>query len=83
MPLWQAIALAVLVAIEILNFDLIRSMLTLNSTLLYVLFGINFILAIFVAIDYIILMLGDPSDPRLYDPSYSEPNEKLVDCHHC
>jgi len=78
MPLWQAVALAFLVVIEILNFDLIRSMILLNSTLLYVLFGINYIVAIFVAIDYLVLMLGDPSDPRLYDPSYSEPGEVLV-----
>ena len=74
MPLWQAIGIAVLVAIEILSFDLIKSMIELNYTLLYVLFGINYVLLIFVAIDYMILMLGDPSDPRLANPSYKEPD---------
>jgi hypothetical protein len=83
MPVWQAIALAVLVAIEILNFDLIRSMITLNSVLLYVLFALNFLFALLAAVDYVRLMLGDPSDPRLYDSGYREPNEVLVDCVRC
>lgn len=28
-------------------------------------------------------MLGDPSDPRLANPNYKEPDEVLVHCAHC
>ena len=37
----------------------------------------------FVIIDFFVLSFNDPSDPRLKDPSYSEPDEKLVKCYRC
>lgn len=55
-------------------------MLDLTSIPLYVLFAINCLFTILAAIDYVILLLGDPSDPRLADPSYTEPKQILVYC---
>ena len=74
MPLWQVIGLAIFLAIETLSFNLIKTMLDLDYIHLYVLFGINNCFLIFVVIDYLILMLGDPSDPRLANSSYKEPD---------
>jgi len=83
MPLWQMLALAIMAAIEILNFDLLRPMLDLASPFLYTLFALNYLAAVLVGIDYLVLLLGDPSDPRLADPSYQENNQILVNCHQC
>ena len=74
MPLWQVIGLAIFLAIETLSFNLIKTMLDLDYIHLYVLFGIKYCFLIFVVIDYLILMLGDPSDPRLANSSYKEPD---------
>ena len=49
-------------------------MLNLKYTILYILYGANYLGLLFVLVDFFVLSLSDPSDPRLKDPSYSEPD---------
>jgi hypothetical protein len=72
LPLWQIIALAVMAALQILNFNLITPTLELACVPLYFLFSLNYLCTALVAVDYIILLLCDPSDPRLADSNYRE-----------
>ena len=72
-----------MITIEVLSFNLIPSIVDLNSYLIYALLGVNYVFAILMVIDYFILLLGDPSDPRLSDPNYSEPKQILLFCQYC
>jgi len=72
MSLWQAIGLIILATIEILSFYLIISTIERENPLFFIIFGINYVFLIFLIIDYLILTFGDPSDPRLANPSYKE-----------
>lgn len=49
-------------------------MVELKSILLYVLFGLSYLLLIVIVIDYLALTFSDPADPRLKNSSFSEPN---------
>ena len=46
-------------------------MLDLHYTILYILYAANYVALLFVLVDFFILSLSDPSDPRLKDASYS------------
>jgi len=83
MHCWQWVAIVIILSLECLSFYLIPQMLDLGYTILYILYGANYLVLLFVLVEYFILSLSDPSDPRLKDPSYTEPDEKLVHCLKC
>lgn len=71
MPAWQVVAIIIILAIEILMFYLIPQVIDLKLVILYVAYALNMLSLIFFTYYYFVLVLSDPSDPRLKDPSYS------------
>ena len=82
-PLCQIFALVFMVIIEILGFYLILQMVELDLTIVYVLYALNYVAFIFLLVFFFMLVFSDPSDPRLKDKTYTEPNEVLEFCKRC
>ena len=70
MPCYQIVAILLMTIIEILAGYLVYHMQQLQLVILYVLYSLNYLAFVFVLIDFFILSLNDPSDPRLKDPTY-------------
>lgn len=67
MPAWQVIGLMLVLSIEALMFYMIPQVIKLSSFPLFVLYPINGVTIIIVIYYYVVLVLSDPSDPRLKD----------------
>ena len=50
---------------------------------LYVLEAINLDFFVLMLIYFFVLSFSDPSDPRIKDPSFAEPGQKLRKCYGC
>lgn len=66
----QTLAIGLFVGIEILSFNLIASMLAQCSSAMYVLMAMSYTALLFLIVEYIRLLVIDPSDPRLQDSNY-------------
>ena len=72
-----------MIVIEGNNFYLISIIVDLRLVALYILEAFNLLFFGLMLVYFFLLSFSDPSDPRLKDPSYSEPGEKLRKCYGC
>ena len=66
------IAIIIFLAIFVIHILIIPAIILISQTLLYILLAFNYILVTLAAIDYTILLILDPSDPRLKDSNFEE-----------
>lgn len=64
-------------------FYMIPEVATLSITILTVSYIVNGVSIIFVVYYYVALVLSDPSDPRLKDKNYTEPDQNIKNCPRC
>lgn len=79
----QIVTIVLLVVTVVLGVSLIPQILKNSLPILYVLTAFNYSFLIFSVVDYLVLVLMDPADPRLKDPTYKRKNEKLQFCKEC
>jgi palmitoyltransferase len=68
---------------EILSFNLITNMLNLKSGVMYALMGMFYLSFLVSIIEYIHILVFDPSDPRLSDKNYHDPSVEEKNCEIC
>lgn len=66
------LAIGLFLAIEILSFNLVPHMLSTESPAMHVIMAFAYISLLCLIVEYIRLLVSDPSDPRLRDGSYQE-----------
>jgi hypothetical protein len=61
------IALLLVIIIIVLHALVIRAIADINHAVLSILLAFNYVFLVAMSVDYLILVLTDPADPRLYD----------------
>lgn len=68
----QILAIGLIIVIQIINLNLVPSMLNQKSPVMHAVMGICYFSFLILIIEYIRLLVIDPSDPRLKKRGYSE-----------
>ncbi len=80
------VALLLVVIIVVLHALVVGAIADINHAILSVLLAFNYVLLAVMAVDYLILVLTDPADPRLYEENFQEKEKDLdllVMCNFC
>lgn len=80
------IALALVAIIIVLHALVIGAVVDINHAVLSLLLAFNYVFLAVMVVDYMILVLTDPADPRLYDDDFEEREKDLdllVMCNFC
>ena len=80
------IALLLVVIIIVLHALVIGAIADINHAILSILLAFNYVFLAVMAVDYLILVLTDPADPRLYDEGFEEKEkdlDMLIMCKFC
>lgn len=76
----QVLAIGLFLAIEILGFNLVPHMLRTESPAMHVLMAFAYIALLCLIVEYVRLLVSDPSDPRLKDSSYQNASIEEKTC---
>lgn len=80
------VAIILVIIIIVLHALVIGAIVQIDHAILSILLAFNYVFLVVVSIDYLILVLTDPADPRLLEEDYDEKEKNLdmlVMCKFC